>query len=317
MTKRNVIMTACTAAILTVAAVSSWGFGGNGPERGDHGNSGFRGADSKPPGEHPPTFYVEDLFYDGLSARFGSPLEPQATGDKRTAKGVIVPHHYVASGFITEGFELLAARRPSTVVVIGPNHNEVGESVIQTSDYAWATPFGTVLPDVEALAAFKAGGLVRADEVTAAQEHSVGGMMPYVAKFLPGAKVVPLMLKRFPSEQEADDLVARLTALARRDDVAVVASVDFSHYLTAMQADARDEETLRTMRERDYETMLTFTNDNIDSPISIAVFLRAMDALGIGNYRLLRHDNSARLLNDPIASTTSYVTAVYAEDARR
>ncbi len=326
-----VAVSAVTVALLaTVAAVAvlretrSAATGGLGERAGSGAGGTAAGSGA---GVHPDTFYDRDLFFRGVTPTERDGLLASIDGTKSDGtgevaaplgriKGAVVPHHYVGSRYIADMFARIAPQHPKTVLLIGPNHYERGDYAALTSEYAWRTEFGTVQPNRAVLAALVKSGAAHVDEDAVSGDHSVGGLMPFVKRFLPEATVVPVIIKRRPTQDELDALVAALADAAADPDTVVIASVDFSHYLTAAQADANDVETLDAMRHADVRRLLGFDNGHMDSPPSIVTLFATMQRLGLADFTLIAHENSGRILHDELGSTTSYFTLLFAEKAR-
>lgn len=246
---------------------------------------------------------------------------PEQSEQNRIAKtvrifGGIVPHHLAAQSFIAEMFQLLADREhiPKTVVILSPNHEEAGASFVQTASMVWDTPEGSVDTDVvkseEIAESFKTSlyneGMRR--------EHGVYNIVPFVRHFLPDAKVVPVTL-RFATPADDQNLLAEILSkwLERDNDVVVVASIDFSHYLSSEEARKKDEETRAAIERYDFFEIASYRSDHVDAPAGLAVFLRTMRLLGADHQTVLRYDNSGQTLNRPFAETTSHFLITFTQ----
>ncbi len=222
--------------------------------------------------------------------------------------GGVVPHHLLASEFLAEFFQLIANRskQPKTIILISPNHFEVGEANIQTAEFLWETPYGQVSTETETLD----GLLTMTDAVLTPEsfgsEHGIYNILPYIAHFLPSTKVVPIVLRYNTSAQEIDDLVTFLRPLVESGQVLVVGSVDFSHYLPKDESDKKDVETLRAMQNFDLSQIANFQSDHMDSPATILTLLQLGQKVSAKEIRVLRHDNSADDVRGNYDSTTGH-----------
>ena len=151
--------------------------------------------------------------------------------------GAVVPHHQLAGQLTGEIFAMLREEKPTTVIVVGPNHKNRGATVI-TSALDWQTPFGTVAVNKEIVAQLQKSALAVKNDLVCGEENSVGSLMPYIKYYLPKAKVVPVILNHNLSLADAKALGAALASLGGEKTV-VIASVDFSHYLPAKQAEEK------------------------------------------------------------------------------
>ncbi|OGY20981.1 MAG: AmmeMemoRadiSam system protein B [Candidatus Woykebacteria bacterium GWB1_45_5] len=217
----------------------------------------------------------------------------------------MIPHHLLPSFMIADFFNRLSAQEPNTIILLGPNHDELGDFEVLTSLYGWQTPFGTVEPNDAIINSLINNNLAKVDEDVLAKETSVSAIVPFIKFYLPKAKVVPLILSARMTQDEtrtlANDLKNRLS-----NKTVIVAAVDFSHYLTSPLAKEKDELTWQVMKNFDYRQLFTLNNDYLDNPPSIATLLMAMQKRGTTNFDLLYHTNSGELLKDSSISTTSY-----------
>ncbi len=257
------------------------------------------------PATHPALFYDNATFFSSVRAAATLPL-PE--GD---VAGGIIPHDWRGGEYIAWLFRSLAERHPpATVILIGPNHDNEGYPGVLTSELAWWTPFGFVQPDHELIDALIGQGLVSTDEPVLTTEHSVAGIMPAIAYYLPGARVVPLIIRGDAGPKDAERLGQ---ALASHLDGAtlLVAAVDFSHDLVSSEAERNNAVTLRALRAGDSAMLFTLDNRYLDSPESIAVLMASMASAGAGPFVLTADTNSAALHDDELAPTTSYLVGYY------
>lgn len=254
---------------------------------------------------HPSLFFDEQLFYKGIS-EVGEKADPFP----ETVLGGIIPHHLLPGFIIAEFFSRLSAQKPQVIVLIGPNHENVGDFPALTSLEGWETPFGIVLPEEAVINDMVDNNILQISSQVLEQEHSVSSIIPFIKYYLPEAAVVPVILSSSIDLASIDKLGSYLANNVSRDKV-LVASVDFSHYLTSAEAREKDEETLGVLKNLDIASLLALNNDNLDSPASIAVLLLAMQNNGIEKFEILHHTNSGELLQDETASTTSYFSIIF------
>ncbi len=256
--------------------------------------------------EHPLIFYDEKLFYQGVA-------ESKKTAPESSTfdiKGGIIPHHLLASKLIADFFQRLQSQKPDTVILIGPNHPDLGEFEVVTSKYQWKTPFGAVIPNTKVIDSLIDKNIAHINEDVIVREHSVAGIMPYIKYYLPETKVVPIILKYGIDEQEINRLTYELTN-SHDQHMVIIASVDFSHYLSSAEADKKDETTLPIMKQFDYRKLLMLNNEYLDSPPSIVAVLMSMQKLNAENFELLDHTNASKLTNIDFTETTSYFSIAF------
>lgn len=256
-------------------------------------------------GTHKVKFFDEKTFNEGVDKAKDSvqPLSYHVSGG-------IVPHHLFAGFIIADFFARLSVQKPMTIILLGPNHYEKGNFKALTSLYNWDTPFGLVSPDDRIISNLSEHNLVKVDEETLPNDQSLSSIMPFAKYYLPNVKVVPILLSGGLTKDESEVLSNSLSNLITKD-VIVIASVDFSHYLTSTQAKERDETTLQVLKESNYRELYLLNNDYLDSPSSIGVLLMIMQRLGTTKMDLLFHTNSGELQNDEYLQTTSYFSIIY------
>ena len=257
------------------------------------------------PATHPALFYDDAMFFSSVRAAAALPVP------KGDVAGGIIPHDWRGGEYITWLFRSLAeGDPPTTVILIGPNHDNEGYPGVLTSELAWSTPFGLVQPDRERIDALMGLGLVSADEPVLTTEHSVAGLMPAIAYYLPGARVVPLIIRGNAGPKDAERL-GRALASQLDGTTLLVAAVDFSHDLVSSAAERNNAVTLAALRAGDSTMLFALDNRYLDSPESIAVLMASMASAGAGPFVLTADTNSAALRGDELAPTTSYLVGYY------
>jgi AmmeMemoRadiSam system protein B len=228
--------------------------------------------------------------------------------------GGVVPHHLVAGNLIARFMENLAQNNPEVIVLVGPNHYNLGAKVI-SGYYDWQTPEGIVKTDKQIVKELLESGLASENEEVMANEHSIGAVVPFIEHFLPDANIVPLILHHDVSLEEVDKILAMLNTYWD-EKVVFIGSVDFSHYLSRQEAQEKDEYTLQVMRDFDYEKLYGMSSDYLDSPASLALVFRNAERRGIMDFHVLDNTNSGIILKNDMIETTSYFTLMFEEKMR-
>lgn len=248
-------------------------------------------------------FFEKKSFYDGL------PVEGAIKNDTPFVGGII-PHHLIAGSIISDLFVRLARQNPRKIILIGPNHYEIGNALVISSRKDWKTVFGNVTADREILDDLYQRNLIFFNDKVMVEEHSTQGSMPYIAYFIPEAKVVPLILSGLITKQELETLADALEKSVRAGAI-VVAPVDFSHHLTADEASKRDKITLEVIKTKDIDRLLKLKSQYTDSAASIALLIMLMEKTGHGTFTLNYHTNSGELLGDRSQEVTSYIAGTF------
>lgn len=223
----------------------------------------------------------------------------------------VVPHHLVASHLIVDVIEKLVPQTPKVVIVVGPNHFNSGGRII-TGFNSWLTPTGKMDAQSDIIKFLLEKGMAVRDEETLSKEHSIGALVPFLKYYLPKAKIVPIVLHYDVKLQEVDSLLQTLEPFLDEETV-IISSVDFSHYLTRSQAQAKDQETIKHMNNFDYATIFRLGNDYLDSPASLAAAFRISEKRGIKEFTVLDNTNSGIILQNDFIETTSYFSLVFSD----
>ncbi len=171
--------------------------------------------------------------------------------------GFLLPHAgYVYSGAVAAlGYRALASFNPSTVVVAGPSHYLSFKGCALFSGEAVMTPLGELPVDQEACRILEEDDQVIDFPPAYVKEHSVEVHFPFIQTFLPGAKVVPVIMGQGKTAC-VEPLLKGLKRLAKEKPFILVASSDLSHYpdySTAQKADRKFLDALLTGDEKKIE----------------------------------------------------------------
>ena len=232
----------------------------------------------------------------------------------------MIPHHLLASDMIAGFFELASRQEEpfDRVLIVSPSHfPENCPSDVVTARADWDTPYGVLSLDEETAEALLADDVIAASDAPAAVEadHGAAGLIPFVKKYLPGARVSVCLLSNRLPPQRLEAVQKAIAALREEGRILVVASADCSHYLTPDQAVLRDEETARAIEGWDFARIFTFGDSNVDSPQAVTTFLRAAQDKGAALTRLdhaSSQDMLPHALSNPVyreGITTYYVYA--------
>lgn len=200
---------------------------------------------------------VAGSFYSGTKTALTSEIEhcfthhlgpgrlPElAKVGERKLVGLVCPHAgYMYSGPVAAKsyFELASDGRPSTIVIIGPNHTGEGSGVSMMPEGIWETPLGQVEVDKEtANAISKASNIIDLDDRAHLHEHSVEVQLPFLQYVLKtGFQFVPICMMMQDHKTSAEVGKAVGEALKGRDGL-VIASTDMTHYESADSAKRKD-----------------------------------------------------------------------------
>lgn len=224
--------------------------------------------------------------------------------------GGVIPHHLLPSFVISDFFRSLSNQEIKTVVIIGPDHYETGKANIVTSLYAWDTRFGALYPDTTIINTLVGNRVLATDDETVSKDHAVSGIVPFIKYYLPESKIVPVLMSGDTSKEEVTKFIETLHK-NYSDNMLIVASVDFSHYLNSEEARRNDDVTLKIIKEFNYDSLFELNSDYLDSPGSVASVMMLMQRLGKTNTEILQHLNSGDITGNEYTETTSYFSIFY------
>jgi hypothetical protein len=196
--------------------------------------------------------------------------------------GAVTPHFLPVMNYTANLLQTVAdhedeAGKPiDTVIIAGPNHRGLGLPIIIT-DYGWVTPLGHIEADREAVEKIvNARDLslnLNADTVHLENDHSIAVILPFVQYYLPEARVVTVMLSRGATLEELNALARTIYEISLSKNILLLASVDFSHYLTAAEAMERDAVTDSIIRAGNYRALKGLDDGYLDSPESLILLM--------------------------------------------
>ena len=252
---------------------------------------------------------IECLYYN--PSDFINIPEYETSQDIGTIHGCIVPHHLVAKDLIHEVFQKVQKNKYKTVVLIGPDHESTNKGKIFTTLSNWQTPRGVLETDGNLTKELLKYDFVTEDDDKITMEHSTSSIIPFINYYLNDIKIVTLVLTKQVKLEDVEILTDELYKNINLHETLFIASVDFSHYLNLEDAQKKDLISMEAIKNKDINKLMSFTNDNLDSPISVVTLLKMMDKLGAAGDTVLNHSNSELILKKKIEETTSYITYLF------
>lgn len=298
---RRVLTSLAPAAAFLIA--SAWGV--TSPEHGRESGEGTRAVFCLPC--QFASFSDDSMLY--LDAYRSASLTPGGAppvnaGEIRCGT---VSHHLFARELIAGYFIMLAhSAHPRTIVLLAPNHKARGHEPIALSALPWKTPFGLVEPDTELIDTLERSTLARVDEEAFLNEHSIGALAPFIARSLPGARLVPVIFRR-----DADRSACRAlsSVLSRKMKGALVlASLDFSHYKRSAEAQREDRASLGVLASLDADHV---DRAFVDSRPALLTLLSLCPLIGATKLEIVHHTNSGIMARRPADPCTSYINAFF------
>ncbi|MBU0908931.1 MAG: AmmeMemoRadiSam system protein B, partial [Proteobacteria bacterium] len=163
----------------------------------------------------------------------------------------IVSHHLFVAGYISDYFAAIKKIDDSglikTFIIIGPNHRSRGNALISLSERQWKTPYGFLKPDLSMVRELCRLNGASIDEDAFYNEPSIGALLPFIAYYFPGVKIVPIVLNFRLSWEGAELLGKAIARLTGGSDI-VILSADFVHERLNRAAQILDRKSGRLLR---------------------------------------------------------------------
>ena len=221
--------------------------------------------------------------------------------------GILVNHHLLASNLIAEEFLHAQNMKPDVVVIFSPNHFTRGDGTIIMSNADWRTPYGILEGDHRDISKLTSLKTSFVDELPFDKEHGVSGIIPFVKKIFPDAKVLPVIFKTYATEENVKQYIDQLiTVLPRK--ILFVCSFDFSHDSTLTIAKQRDAVSVPIMEANNLEKV---SDVSVDSKTGLYACMYSMSKYNATFH--LDHNTNSALITGELAQpdVTSYITGYY------
>lgn len=249
--------------------------------------------------------YNQELFLRAVS-RFPKNSEIGATN----ISGLIAPHHDIASDYIAELFQQVGCRDIKRVIIIGPNHENSGAGDIITGDFSYHYLGEEITFDKVLVGKILKNGIAVLDNSRLSTEHSISALVPFVNYYFADAEIVPLMLSARVNLEQSKKLGEYLSSYLNEETL-IIASIDFSHYLSTEQANNNDVVTRDAILSRDYNKIFSLDSDYLDSPAALVAVLSATGKHEASKIQIIRQANLAEAIGaSSVSNSTSYFTAL-------
>lgn len=231
-------------------------------------------------------------------------LPSSLTKEERKIMGVISPH----AGFMFSGpvaahgyFQLSLEKTPKTIILLGPNHQNIGEKISIMTSGQWETPLGVVEIDrvvVENILVNDEEGFLYDDPKSHLYEHSIEVQLPFLQFIYPSNnfKIIPISI----ANQQLDIMrylsqVIYKTISDRHEEFLLIASSDFNHYENQKSTEFKDSESIKEIIKMDSNLFYDSIHKNkasICGPGPISIVIETCKKLGIRKGELLKYATS-------------------------
>jgi len=248
---------------------------------------------------------IESCYLDNL----GPGRLPELRNGPRRIKGGIAPHAgYMFSGMIAAHLYGRIAQDglPETFIILGPNHTGRGTGMaITTEDFE--TPLGTVSVDPVLAKAIRKD-LIDVDPEAHYFEHSIEVQLPFLQHLSKNIKIVPICMGF--QDYEASKTVGEIIRdSAKGRDIVVIASTDFSHYVTKGTAKVKDSKALDAIMSMEPKKLYDVIRDENISMCGYGPVMAMMVASEAHKGKVLKYATSGDVR--PMKDVVGYASAIF------
>lgn len=217
----------------------------------------------------------------------------------------VTPHHLLAEEIITDFFKKIGASYPEIIVVVSPDHFGFSRQ-----------SFSTNLPVDAGLGAFLSRETTAeefgSDPSMFVREHGINNLIPFIRKFSPRSEIFPLTVSRITREDRVKKIAETLAGYEAEyeKDMIVIASADFSHYVTSSVAEKNDSKSAEIIKAPHFDSFKKMRVDCWQCVYLAAYFAKINRAAGV---ELLARSDSNKILgiDNPSSEVTSYISLLF------
>lgn len=161
-----------------------------------------------------------------------------------------VSHHLLAGEYIDSFFQIISARRKvEYFFIISPSHHNLSKYSWSIADITWESKIGLVHTDKKIVNFISKKLGVPKEEEVFTYEHGINCLIPFIKKYFPEAKIVPIAvngeppLNQYDSEKLYQCLKEYFTPENRKKNFLLI-STDFSHHGNPEETEFKDRRSL-------------------------------------------------------------------------
>jgi poly-gamma-glutamate synthesis protein (capsule biosynthesis protein) len=222
--------------------------------------------------------------------------------------GVAVPHHLLASNLSVQTLMQLKDFHYKNIFILSPDHFSNGNTKITIADKNFETVFGLAKNNQNIVNSLKKIKNIELNNDIFFIEHGIGSVLPFAQSIFKDSNFIPILIRSDAKENDLNELIYFLEKEIKNKETLIIQSSDFSHYLTKIEADKKDKETIDVLLSASSNKIWSLNQpDNCDS-INILYIMKKMQEDFNTNFDIYTHKNSQDYTKDFVAETTSYIT---------
>jgi AmmeMemoRadiSam system protein B len=248
---------------------------------------------------------VAGMFYDFDREGLKRTLDDLFSGVRKGPEyeAVVSPHAGYAYSGRTAARAISSLKPSKRFIILGPNHTGAGREFSMMSSGSWRTPLGPVRIDTRMARALGKCGLPKEDELAHSREHSIEVQLPFLQRrFGRDITFVPLSIMGYGFTSSflghCRELGSCLAGVARKNGARIIASSDFSHYVSWDAAREKDHRVIEQIKSLDLEGFfrtLHETRASVCGYAPIAVLMAAARELGWERVETLEYTSSGEV----------------------
>ena len=235
-------------------------------------------------------------------------------GDAVSIVSGVVPHHLLAKEIMIDFFQSVAEQEqyPETIILLSPDHFNCSavkkeNSFISVGWEEGSAELAGIPVDIELLKKLAINNNIALDRSAVLAEFGIANLLPFIKKYLPGTKIIPVLIPENVSRKQLNHLTSTINMFTPANTL-LVASVDFSHYLPAEAAKFHDIKSIRVLLNFEEEEFENIEVDSWQSLYAVRLFAKLR---GCEHPMVIAHKNSIDFLPYDLDSTTSYFCVVF------
>ena len=257
---------------------------------------------------------LKKTIHDSFVHEFGPGKFPPSDSKKKIY-GVICPHAgYVFSGPIAcHSFYAISSKSTNLFIIVGPNHWGIGCNVASMKDATWQTPLGNVEVDSDSATELaKFSEIIDLDFFSHTKEHSLEVQVPILQEMYSEFKILPIVLID-QSITAAKEVGAAIVEIAKKKNVMIIGSSDFTHYEENEFAHKQDKALIEPILKMDVEGFYKVLSEKSVTACgygAIASTMIASKELGATKGELLKYATSGDITGDT-SSVVGYGSIIF------
>ncbi|MBN2101590.1 MAG: AmmeMemoRadiSam system protein B [Candidatus Aenigmarchaeota archaeon] len=249
---------------------------------------------------------VAGAFYEDDKSKLSSTIDNFIKETKPGKNiGVVSPHAgYVYSGK-TAAAAINSLKGAKTFIILGPNHTGIGAQFSVMCKGVWRTPLGEIKIDDDIAFHLEKTGVVDNDSMAHLNEHSIEVQLPFLQKKFKGFSIVPISILNIDYSanllEKCIELGKRIAEIAKKKDINIVASSDFSHYIALEEAKEKDSkavENILSLDIKNFFAVLETMDASVCGYAPIAVLMSAAKEMGLNTIEILHESSSGDVLRN-------------------